>query len=394
MMRAEKVILGCERLIERRPGWFSSTRLGLLANQASVTSSLENVGSLIKKGGGRLSCFFSPQHGFYAEKQANMVESSNDWDFSHSVPIYSLYGTVRQPSIEMIEKIDVLLIDLQDVGTRVYTYGTTMGLCLEAAAQAGIKVVVLDRPNPIGGMLIEGNVLKEGYRSFVGRYHVPMRHGLTMGELARFVAKERHLDCDLEVIPMQGWKRGDLFPDTRLQWVFPSPNMPSWDTALLYPGMVLLEGTNVSEGRGTTLPFQVFGAPFIDQQKVLDVLRRSALEGVVFRPICFEPVFDKWQGRICAGFQIHINEREKLRPYRLGLAVLGAILQVHGDEFRWLPPPYEYEWEKLPIDILIGDGAIREKLENRTELPDLEAGWAEELEAYRMAYEDCLIYGE
>ena len=321
-----------------------------------------------------------------------MKESADDWDSALDVPVFSLYGSVRQPTPEVLKRIDVLVADLQDVGTRVYTYGTTLGLCLEAAAQAGIRLVVLDRPNPIGGTGVEGNVVQDGYRSFVGRYPVPMRHGLTMGELARYAAKKSGVICDLEVIPMEGWRREHYFPDTDLPWVFPSPNMPSWETALLYPGMVLLEGTNVSEGRGTTLPFQLFGAPFIRQREMEEWLREANLPGVVFRPVSFEPCFDKWAGELCRGFQIHVIDRDRLRPYRLGLALLEGLYGLHEKEFSWLPPPYEYEWEKLPIDILLGDGTLRRKLEEGEPLDALEKGWAGGLEEYLLDCEDCLMY--
>lgn len=392
-MSDETVKLGCEVLVEQCPSWLRSARLGLLANQASVSRSLEHVVTLVRRTGARISCLFSPQHGFYAEKQANMIESEDDWDAALAVPVYSLYGGVRQPTREMLQGIDVLLIDLQDVGTRVYTYGTTMGLCLEAAAEVGVKVVILDRPNPIGGVHVEGNVLEPDYRSFVGRYPIPMRHGLTMGELARYVVSICNLPCDLEVVPLEGWKRRDFFPETLLPWVFPSPNMPGWETALLYPGMVLLEGTNISEGRGTTLPFQLFGAPFLDQQSILQRVARENLDGVVFRPVCFEPMFDKWQGKLCYGFQIHITDHAKVRPYRLGLALLKAFYHVHGDQFLWLPPPYEYEWEKLPMEILLGNGTLRERLQEGMGLPELEAQWKAELEAYEEKREGCLLYG-
>jgi uncharacterized protein YbbC (DUF1343 family) len=309
------------------------------------------------------------------------------------IPVYSLYGEVRQPSSEMLDQIDILLVDLQDVGTRVYTYGTTVGLCLEAASKVGTKVVILDRVNPINGSQIEGNVLKEDYRSFVGRYPIPMRHGLTLGELARYITNQFSLGCDLEVIPLKGWKRDYFFSDTLLPWVFPSPNMPSWETALLYPGMVLLEGTNVSEGRGTTLPFHLFGTPFMDQQEVLRFLESSDLEGVVFRPVCFEPVFDKWKGETCYGFQIHITDPKRFRPYRLGLALLQAFWHIHPDRFRWLPPPYEYEEEKLPIDILLGDGDLRREIQRGLPIRDLEKQWEDELIRYIKECEKCcLIY--
>lgn len=391
-MRLGKIRLGCETLIKEPPAWFGARRLGLLANQASVTSSLESVVEAVAGAGGRLSCLFSPQHGFYSEKQANMKESSDGWNSFLKVPVFSLYGSVRQPTPEMMERMDVLLIDLQDVGARVYTYSVTMGLCLEAAAKAGVKVVVLDRPNPLGGRRVEGNIVKEDHRSFVGRYPIPMRHGLTMGEIARYISKKCGIDCDLEVIRMEGWKRRRHFPQTGLQWVFPSPNMPCWESALTYPGMVLLEGTNVSEGRGTTLPFQVFGAPFLRRDELKDRLEGEDLEGVVFRPISFQPAFDKWASLDCQGFQIHVTDKEKFRPYRLGLVLLKWLHRLHGKEFEWLPPPYEYEWEKLPIDILLGEGGLRERIEAGAEARELEAGWQAELDEYREDIEDCLLY--
>lgn len=389
-----KVRLGCDGLFQDPPSWFRSSRLGLLVNQASVNHDFQNVSELVRRAGGNLACIFSPQHGFFGEKQANMVESEDGWDDSFNIPVMSLYGKVRQPSRETLEKIDVLLIDLPDVGTRVYTYGTTMGLCMEAAAALGKKIVVLDRPNPINGRQIEGNLVLQDHRSFVGRYPLPMRHGLTMGEMARFISLRCGIDCDLEIVPMQGWNRGDFFPDTDLPWVYPSPNMPSWETALLYPGMVLLEGTNISEGRGTTLPFHLFGAPFIDHRKLGAYLDGCRLEGMVLRPVCFEPVFDKWAGKVCNGFQVHVTDREKIEPYRLGLSLLQGLLQVHGEQFQWLPPPYEYEWEKLPIDILIGNTGLRQKLENGVSFEELKAGWADEILEFRAAREGCLLYGE
>lgn len=393
-MRPGEIRLGAEVLAERSPRWLRSARLGLLANQASVTRSFQHVSSLLVGAGGRLACLFSPQHGYEGEKQANMIESEDGWEGSHSLPIFSLYGSVRQPTEEMMRGIDILVVDLQDVGTRVYTYGTTMGLCLEAAARCGVRVVVLDRPNPINGKDVEGNVVEENLRSFVGRYPVPMRHGLTLGELARFIVDECLVPCDLEVVPLANWRRGALFPETGLPWVFPSPNMPSWEAALLYPGMVLLEGTNVSEGRGTTLPFQLIGAPFLNQRAVLDVLEGHRLEGVFFRPVCFEPTFDKWRGEPCRGFHLHITSPARLRPYLLGLALLRALCRVHPEEFRWLPPPYEYEREKLPISILLGNETLRHHIEAGIDPYDMETSWASELEVYRERRERCLLYSE
>jgi uncharacterized protein YbbC (DUF1343 family) len=393
-MKNKNIQLGCDVLLQSPPPWFRVARLGLLANQASVGKSLQNVKDLIRGAGGRLTCLFSPQHGFYSEKQANMIESADSRDPGSEIPVVSLYAETREPSQQALEKIDILLVDLQDVGTRVYTYTTTMGLCLEAAARKGIKVVILDRPNPINGTEIEGNMLNENFRSFVGRYPVPIRHGLTPGEFARFIKMEENIDCDLEVVSMSAWRRKQYFDSLDLHWVFPSPNMPTWDTALLYPGMVLLEGTNISEGRGTTMPFQLFGAPFLDRKRVLDHLESRGLQGIVFRPIAFEPAFDKYRGETCLGFQIHIIDRERFRPYKTGLALLQAFCDVHPDLFRWLDPPYEYEWDKKPIDILIGDDLVRRRVESGEDLDQLESEWRGNLDEYREKRTACLLYPE
>lgn len=387
-----EVIPGCEMLLQSPPPWLRTARLGVLSNQASVTRRFESVQSVLARAGGHIRCLFAPQHGYHSEKQANMVESDDDWDIPASVPIFSLYKDIRQPSREMLDAVDVLIVDLQDVGTRVYTYGTTLGLCIEAAEGLDLKIVVLDRPNPIDGVHTEGNVLLPAFQSFVGRYPLPMRHGLTLGEMARFVVRAKGLTVDLEVVPMKGWKRNQFFPETSLPWVFPSPNMPTWETALLYPGMVLLEGTNVSEGRGTTLPFHLFGAPFVDQKALHSFLADLELPGVVFRPVCFEPVFDKWKGRLCYGFQVHPTDRERFCPYVTGLAILQGLLALHPNHFAWLPPPYEYEYELLPIDILLGDRQVRLRMESGENVYQMEKHWTPGLDDFMEARGSALIY--
>ena len=392
--RGDEFRLGCEVLLASPPRWFHTARLGLLANQASVNKSLQSVKELALAAGGKLRCIFSPQHGYYSEKQANMVESSHWRDPETGVPVVSLYSESREPSLEALEAIDVLLIDLQDVGARVYTYTATIGLCIEAAARSGVKTVVLDRPNPINGTEIEGNVVEPAFHSFVGRYPVPMRHGLTAGEFARFVCVSADIDCDLDVVSMKGWRRGSQFGDLGLHWVYPSPNMPTWETALLYPGMVLLEGTNISEGRGTAMPFQLFGAPFLDRRGLMEELKKRSLEGVIFRPVVFEPAFDKYKGQPCFGFQIHITDMERFKPYRMGLSLLQALGFTHPDLFKWLDPPYEYELERLPIDILIGSDTVRRSVEQGQDISKIERIWEQQLREYREKREACLIYGE
>ncbi|MEJ5300141.1 MAG: DUF1343 domain-containing protein [Thermodesulforhabdaceae bacterium] len=390
-----KTILGCEKLITNPPSWLYSARCGLLCHQASVTSRLHSVPEELMSIGARIVCLFSPQHGFFSEKQANMKESNHSVHPYLGIPVYSLYGEHRSPTDEMLEKIDILLVDLQDVGCRVYTYYITMGFFLEKLSGTDKKAIILDRPNPIDGESVEGNIVEPSFRSFVGRYSLPMRHGLTMGELARWIASEKKLDLDLSVISIDSWNRRTEFPSTGLLWIFPSPNMPSWETAFLYPATVLLEGTNVSEGRGTTLPFAIVGAPFIDPYKFITCWGKERIEkhGVFLRPIFFEPVYDKWSGKLCGGFQIHIVNKDLWKPYRFGLELLQMLMKSYPEEFRWLDPPYEYEWNKLPIDILIGSQSIRQSLEKGTAVEELEAKWQKELEEYCRVRENVFLYG-
>uniref|UniRef100_UPI004056F506 exo-beta-N-acetylmuramidase NamZ family protein n=1 Tax=Candidatus Electronema sp. TaxID=2698783 RepID=UPI004056F506 len=383
--------LGIEELIAAPPRSFTGKRLALLCNQASTDSRFRHSRDLIMQAfPGQLVCLFSPQHGFFSEKQDNMIESGHGRDLTTGLPVFSLYGETREPSAAMFEHFDILLIDLQDVGTRVYTFIWTVVYCLRQAAASGKKVVVLDRPNPIGGRL-EGNLLRPELRSFVGLHEIPMRHGLTMGELALLCNRDG-IHADLEVIKMQGWTRSMFFADTGLPWVFPSPNMPTPLTALVYPGQVLWEGTNVSEGRGTTLPFELVGAPFIRPQDVLERLCRIELPGCVLRPIIFEPTSGKWAGQSCAGFHIHVTEPSCFLAYRLSLALLEALLHVYPQDFAWKQPPYEYEYEKLPIDLILGDHAVREAVENGADIIELERSWREELAAFDARRRAVFLY--
>ena len=385
--------LGIEELIAAPPRSFAGKRLALLCNQASTDSRFRHSRDLIMQAfPGQLVCLFSPQHGFFSEKQDNMIESGHDRDLTTGLPVFSLYGETRQPSAAMFEHFDILLIDLQDVGTRVYTFIWTVVYCLRQAAASGKKVVVLDRPNPIRGRL-EGNLLRTELRSFVGLHEIPMRHGLTMGELALLCNRDG-IHADLDVIKMQGWTRSMFFAETGLPWVFPSPNMPTPLTALVYPGQVLWEGTNVSEGRGTTLPFELVGAPFIRPQDVLERLCRTELPGCVLRPIIFEPTSGKWAGQSCAGFHIHVTEPSCFLAYRLSLALLEALLHVCPQDFAWKQPPYEYEYEKLPIDLILGDHAVREAVENGADIIELERSWQEELAAFDARRRAVFLYPE
>jgi uncharacterized protein YbbC (DUF1343 family) len=388
-----RVRTGLERLLADPPAWFAGQRLGLLCNPASVGPGFVHARQLIdRRFPGRLRALFSPQHGFHAEKQDNMIESADLVDPLLGLPVFSLYGAVRVPTPEMFADIDTLVVDLQDVGTRVYTFVYTLSYCMEAARGCGKRVLVLDRPNPVGGECVEGGLLRPEWASFVGRYPLPMRHGLTIAELARLFNGRFGIGCDLAVLPMSGWRRSMRFAETGLPWVAPSPNLPSPDAALVYPGQVLWEGTNVSEGRGTTQPFELFGAPFMDVAAVAACLGPEPLDGAVLRPVAFEPTANKWQGRCCHGFQIHVADPHRLRPYRLTLALLQAVLRCHPREFAWRPPPYEYELEKLPIDLLLGDAGIRRRLEALEPLAAIERSWAGELEEFGRMVREVQLY--
>jgi uncharacterized protein YbbC (DUF1343 family) len=372
---------------------WEKSRLGLLSNQASLDSRYRTASAVISQTlPGRLKALFGPQHGFSGEDQDNMIETGHARDRELNVPVFSLYSEVREPSSEMLDLIDGLVVDLQDVGTRVYTFASTLLGCMKAAARSGKKVIVLDRPNPLGGDRVEGNLLRPELYSFVGPYRLPMRHGLTLGEMARLFNHVFALDCDLHVVPLKGWSRTMLWSETGLRWMMPSPNMPLPETALVYPGQVLWEGTNVSEGRGTCRPFELFGAPFLDLKGIRSRLQPEDTEGCHLQDISFRPTFNKWQGELCRGFFIHVTNSLTFQPCRFSLALLSAILAIHRRDFRWKEPPYEYEYNRLPIDLILGDSSLREHLEGSEELNSLQSLWKEELREYLEWREPFLLY--
>jgi uncharacterized protein YbbC (DUF1343 family) len=328
----------------------------------------------------------------YAEKQDNMIESADRKDPLLDIPVFSLYGETRVPTQEMFAAIDTLVIDLQDVGTRVYTFMYTVSFCMEAARRFKKKVIVLDRPNPVGGLQVEGNCLKPAWRSFVGRYPIPMRHGLTMGELALLFNDAYGIGCELEVIPMQGWRRSMFFSQTGLPWVAPSPNLPTPASALVYPGQVIWEGTNVSEGRGTTQPFELFGAPYFKPDSLLKYLGTREINGTLLRPLEFEPTANKWKGQACRGFQLHVLSEQALRPYQTSLKLLQAVLACHPDAFAWKSPPYEYEYHKLPIDLILGDDELRKRISTDESIEKIEQSWKEELAEFDLLRSKYFLY--
>lgn len=363
LSKTPPVRIGLDRCLADPPEGLRGARIGLLMNQASVDHNFQYASDLLAaRFPGQLAAIFSPQHGLWCEQQANMIESPHGWYEPLGVPVYSLYSETRRPTADMIQGLDCLVIDLQDVGTRVYTFVWTVLECLRACAEASISVVLLDRPNPLGGQVVEGPLLEPAFTSFVGGACIPLRHGLTLGELAQVVNAELQINAALEVVTMDGWRRSMLHADTGRAWVAPSPNMPRVETTLLYPGQVLLEATNLSEGRGTTLPFEVVGAPYLAPQALLRELTLQEHPGVAFRPVRFVPTFDKLQGERCGGVALHIQQLHDVRSLRLTLGLLSAVARLYPQHFAWLPPPYEYEREKWPIDILYGSPRLREAL--------------------------------
>ncbi len=376
------------------PKKLKGSRVGLLVHPASVNRRLEHaVNLLLKTKKIELKAIFGPQHGIHGETQDNMVEWEGFKDRQTGLPVFSLYSHSRKPEPAMLKDVDVIVIDMQDVGSRYYTFIWTMELCMQACHEMGKSVVVLDRPNPLGGALTEGPVLDMDYASFVGQRPLPVRHGMTVGEIGSYLKDEFYPSLNFDVIPMKGWRRKMWFDMTGLPWVMPSPNMPTLDTAIVYPGMCLLEGANLSEGRGTTRPFEIFGAPFIEPELLVKQLKGFKLPGVVFRPLYFQPAFQKHVGKLCGGAHIHITNRERFKPFKTGVAVIKAAHDLYSEHFLWRKPPYEYETEKLPIDILAGTDRLRKDIENGEALERMEEWWKEQsLQFQRKVRRRYLIY--
>ncbi len=359
-------LFGVEQLLAEPKRWIRpGCRYGLVCNQASVTHELEHSRIVLRRLlGDRLVRLFSPQHGFFAEEQDNMIESPHRTDPVTGLQVYSLYSETRRPTAEMLEGLDVLLVDLQDVGTRVYTFVSTLIECMFACADAGIQLCVLDRPNPIG-RACEGPVLADAYRSFVGYLPVPLRHGMTIGELALMARDHFHLNVSVAVVPLAGWHGQDWW-QAPWPWVLPSPNLPTPESCLCYAGTVLLEGTCLSEGRGTTKPFEIIGAPFVDPYALIDAVGGPRQPGCTLRAHYFVPTFNKWAGRRCGGLQIHVLHRDRFRPFELTVRLLDAVRTLWPDEFAWASPPYEYDYERQPIDLIAGTDRLRHALEAGT----------------------------
>lgn len=373
--------------------------IGYLCHSASVSEQLEHGASVLKRlFGKRLKALFAPQHGLATDAQDNMIESPHFFHRHFQAPVYSLYSETRVPTPEMLAEIGHLIIDLQDNGARVYTYIWTMVLAMEACGRAGIPITILDRPNPMGGRRVEGNISEPEFRSIIGWFPLPMRHGMTAGEIALYAQKHWGIGCELQVVAMQGWRRDMPFPATGLPWVLPSPNFPSLDTAGVYPGTVLFEGTSLSEGRGTTRPFELIGHPQLDAygfaERCHDSMETAGIKGCRLRPATFVPTFDKFAGQACNGFQLHITDPAAFRPWFAGQWLLRELYREMGEHFAWRQPPFEYVYDKLPIDLLNGSDKPRlwvERQGSMEELLELEKeGRGEFLEKRR----EVLIYGD
>jgi uncharacterized protein YbbC (DUF1343 family) len=374
------VLLGSDVLFDKQ--LLRGRTVGVVCNPASIDARFRHVVDRAAEAGVSVGAIFGPQHGFRSDLQENMIESPHGDDRRRRVPVYSLYSETREPTAEMLAGLDALVIDLQDVGTRIYTYIYTMANCLRAAARHHLPVIVCDRPNPIGGIAVEGPMLVPGFESFVGQFPIPMRHGMTIGELASLFNDEFGLGAKLEVVNMADWARAQYGDETGVPWVLPSPNIPTMDSAVVYPGTVLLEGTNISEGRGTTKPFELVGAPWAEPEQIADHLNACHLPGVYFRPALFEPTFHKHAATPCGGCQIHVTDRNTFQSVLTGVAVIESFRSADPSQFAWRPPPYEYESTKAPIDILYGSADLRMRIDRGERAADICAGWADDVRPF------------
>ena len=387
------VKLGLERLLEDAASIVKGARVGLICNQASVNHHYRHAADLLHAHPEiDLRVLFGPQHGIRGDVQDNMIETAHGLDRNTGRRVYSLYSETREPTDEMLADIDTLVFDMQDVGCRIYTFVYTLANCMRVAKRLNKRVIVCDRPNPISGKYVSGNVLEPEFASFVGQYPIPTRHGMTVGELAKLFNEHFTIGCDLQVITMQGWERQYWLDETDAPWVLPSPNMPTLDSATVFPGTVHFEGTQMSEGRGTTRPFELIGAPYIDPEEYAAALNDLSLAGVFFRACVFQPTFQKHAGVSCGGVQIHVLDREVFEPVLAGVAMAKLAYDMYKENFRWKEPPYEYVYDKNPFDVIAGSDKTRKAFEQGLSLGEIEASWQSELNEFRRVRENYLMY--
>ena len=385
--------LGVEKLLEEKIHLIEGSRIGLICNQASVNHSFQHVADLFSDHSAlNVTALFGPQHGIRGDVQDNMIETDHATDKKTGLPVYSLYSETREPTDAMLEDVDVLVFDMQDVGCRIYTFVYTMANCMRAARRLGKRVIVCDRPNPINGVSVAGNILENEFASFVGQFPIPTRHGMTPAELALLFNKHFNIDCDLEVISTDGWRRELWLDETDTPWVLPSPNMPTIDSATVFPGAVHFEGTQMSEGRGTTRPFELIGAPYIDPDAYADELNSLGLDGVYFRACVFQPTFQKHARASCGGVQPHVTDRNTFEPVSTGIAMVKVAFDLYPKQFLWKEPPYEYVFDKNPFDVICGTDKIRKAFEQGTGLNQILETWEEPLQDFLEVRRSHLLY--
>lgn len=392
-LQRKPIKLGLEKALENPTKYFGDMRIGLICNQATVNHQFQHAADLFFEDPEiNLTTLFGPQHGIRGDVQDNMIETGHTNDPQTELPIYSLYSETREPTSSMLSNVDALVFDLQDVGTRVYTFIYTMANAMKACAKHGKKFFVLDRPNPINGLDVEGNILELGHESFVGLFPIPMRHGMTIGELAKMFNEDFTIRCDLEVVTMDGWSREDYTDETDCPWVMPSPNMPTVDTAVVFPGTVYFEGTEMSEGRGTTRPFEIIGANYINSKVYCDVLTSCNLEGVIFRPIGFIPTFQKEARKTCGGAFVHVTNRDTFKPVLTGIAMAKVAFDLYPEDFKWKETPYEYVFDRNPFDVIHGSIKLREAFEQKISLEEIQSSWSNGEQEFLSQRKRFLLY--
>ena len=392
----KQVTLGLEKLLANPNEYLCGNTLGLVVNQTSLTSDGQSsIGKFHNNKSFKLKTILAPEHGVYGVDQ-DMALVTDETEPLSGLLVRSLYGADASsltPSPSLLSGIDNLVFDIQDVGSRYYTFIYTLANCMKTCVESNTRMIVCDRPNPINGVTIEGNLVEKEFSSFVGQYPIPNRHGMTIGELAILFNEYFGIKCDLKVIPMEGWERPMWYDQTGLPWVSPSPNMPTLSTATVYPGMCLIEGTLLSEGRGTTIPFEQVGAPYIDAETLAKTLNKENLPGLFFRPQYFKPQFQKWNGTVCGGVQLHITERNKIKPLVTSIVLLSSIKKLYPDNFSWRKKAYEFVNDRLAIDLLYGNPTLREAIESDTlSINNLESTWEEDIKGFSSHREACLIY--
>ncbi len=388
-----RISLGIENLIQSEIAALRGARVGLVCNQASVDHNFHHAADIFHEHADiDVTALFGPQHGIRGDVQDNMIETAHATDRKTGLPVYSLYSETREPTEEMLREVDIIVCDLQDVGTRIYTFIYTIANCMRAAKKLGKKVIVCDRPNPINGLMTEGAVLDPQFASFVGQFPIATRHGMTAGELATMFNEQFGIGCDLQIVTMSGWSRDLWYDQTDGPWVLPSPNMPTLDSATVFPGSVHLEGTQMSEGRGTTRPFELVGAPYIHPDEYAAALQALNLPGVYFRPSVFLPTFQKHGGKACGGVQIHVTNRDIFKPAITGIAVVKTAFDMYRDDFLWKDPPYEYEYDRNPFDLIAGTDKVRAAIESGMSVPAIERSWEPALAEFGRLRSQFLLY--